>query len=100
MTAPTSCGRRHKKTRFEEKRPDGECGGAMDEVRSDDGRQLYGYVCRTCGAGKTICEGCGDLFVDLKRHLFASDGKPRECYALSPIYRRAEAAADFGKGAP
>lgn len=91
--------RKHRKMKFEEKRPPGECGGVMDEARSEDGKHLYGYVCRTCGAGKKICEHCGDLFVNLDRHMFDNEGNERECYAHSPMYRTHRKAAKFGEGA-
>jgi len=100
MNAPMFCEKRHRKLKFEEKRPPGECGGVMDEARSADGTYLYGYVCRTCGAGKKICEGCGDLFVNLDRHMFDNDGNERECYKKAPMYRTARVAGDFGKRAP
>ncbi len=84
----------------EEKRPEGTCGGVMDEAKSESGK-TWGFVCRTCGASLIECEACGDLFKNMRRHLFDSKtGEPRECYAKSPQYRTSIAAQNIGKGNP
>ncbi len=67
------------------------CGGAMDLVRSDDGKTVWGKRCASCGFTWTKCGGCGRFFANVGAHLqpFDKEGNSNPCYDKNPEYRRA-----------
>ena len=91
-----NCERKHKRTKYEAKRPGGSCGGEMVDVTSEDGSRVYGKQCAICGATWAKCEHCGRLFANLGKHV----EKTPECGADNRMHRTMVAVKNIGKNIP
>ncbi len=94
------CERKHKRTKYEEKKPQGSCGGDMVDVTSADGTRVYGRMCNRCSAIINACQVCGNFYANMSRHLVDKDGKESDCYSGNTDWRRAQQVREFGKGLP